>query len=157
MRPTRTSHSVDRHPNDSGASTLIEYVMISGVLMVLLCVIMLLLNFYFVQQPTDTMTYAAFTDIDNGVSTRMVDTYALAPERGDLISDYDIPDDILGHGYFVEVNGVSNAQEVTISRGAIISTVALAGIGASAHGQSGGNTSGAGVNAICYNSTGSCS
>ena len=62
--------------NDAGVAALVEYIMISAVLMVLIVIVILLVNANFMQKPADTITYSAFTDIGNGVSTRIVDTYA---------------------------------------------------------------------------------
>ena len=63
---------------DEGVSNLIEYVLISGILMVLLVVMMLMVNSTIMEGPVNTVSYAAFTDIGNGVSTRIVDVYLTA-------------------------------------------------------------------------------
>ena len=144
----------DRGCGDDGVSTLVEYVAVSGILMALFITMLLLVNTYFMQDPVNTLTYSAFTDIGNGVSTRIVDVYAIAPESGNITSNYDLPDDIAGQSYFVEVKTDASGQSVQISRNSIVSEVALAGIGASKHGASVGNTTGAGVNRISYDSSG---
>jgi hypothetical protein len=139
---------------DAGVATMIEYVMISGVIMTLFIVMLLLVNTYFMQGPVDTLTYSAFTDIGNGVSTRIVDVYAIAPDHGNITSAYDLPNDIAGESYGVTIKDDTTGQTVDISRNSIISTVAIAGVGASKHGSSMGNTTGAGVNRISYDSEG---
>ena len=144
----------NRALNESGVATMIEYVMISAVIMTLFVVMLLLVNSYFMEGPVDTLTYSDFTDIGNGVSTRIVDVYAIAPEQGNITSNYDLPDDIVGQSYFVRINGSASGQNVEISRNSIVSNIALAGVGASTHGQSTGNTTGAGVNRISYDSNG---
>jgi hypothetical protein len=58
---------------------MIEYIMISGVLMGLLVVMLLLVNTNIMENPANRLTYVAFTDIGNGVSTRVVDLYSIAP------------------------------------------------------------------------------
>jgi hypothetical protein len=133
---------------------MIEYVMISGILMALLIVMLLLTNTSFMEAPLTTITYTAFTDIGNGVSTRMVDVYMIEPETGNISSQFDIPDDIGGRGYFVEVLGDTSGQTISVSRDSILSTTELAGIGASAKGLAGGNTTGTGMNTIGYCSGG---
>ena len=151
MKRGRTDNS---EMNDSGVATLIEYVCISGTLVALFIVMLLLVHAYFMEGPVDTLTYSAFTDIGNGVSTRIVDVYAIAPDQGNITSNYDLPDDIAGQSYFIEITGAASGQNVAISRNSIVSDIALAGIGASTHGQSTGNTTGAGVNRISYDSNG---
>lgn len=146
------------HHNDqnteSAVANLIEYIMISGVTMGLLIVMLLLINTNIMEKPTNTIVYVSFTDIGNGISTRMVDVYAIAPVHGNITSSYDLPDDIVGQSYNVDIVGNSEGQTVAISRNSIISNVALAGVGASTHGQAGGSTTGSGVNMISYCSGG---
>jgi hypothetical protein len=141
---------------EAGVATLIEYIIISGVLMALFIVMLLLVNANFMEGPVNTLTYSAFTDISNGISTRIVDTYAIAPETGNITSKFDIPDDIAGRGYFVEIGNTINddptAQTVTVSRGSIVTNVAIAGIGSTR--RAGGNTTGSGMNRISYDSGG---
>ena len=143
-----------KRDQESGVATMIEYVSVSGILMCLFIVMLLLVNAYFMQGPLDTLTFSAFTDIGNGVSTRVVDVYAIAPDRGNISSNFDLPNDIGGQSYSVEIVGDSSGQTVDISRNSVITRVAIAGVGASRHGQSTGNTTGAGVNRISYDSGG---
>ena len=141
---------------EAGVATLIEYIIISGVLMALFIVMLLLVNANFMEGPANTLTYSAFTDISNGISTRIVDTYAIAPDTGNITSKFDIPDDIAGRGYFVEIGNTASddptAQTVTVSRDSIITNVAIAGIGSTR--RAGGNTTGSGINRISYDSGG---
>ena len=133
---------------------MIEYLMISGVIMGLFIVILLLVNTNIMEDPANRLVYVAFTDIGNGVSTRMVDVYAIAPNEGNMTTHFDIPDEIVGKGYFVEVGPGTNPvdQDIKVSRGYLESHVALAGVGATRG--IGGNTSGAGMNIISYDSGG---
>ncbi|MDD4137467.1 MAG: hypothetical protein PHT99_06180 [Methanoregula sp.] len=128
--------------------------MITGILMGLFVVITLLINANFMVGPANAITYSAFTDIGNGVSTRIVDVYALAPENGNISSDFNIPDEVAGRGYFVDVgnSGDASTQRVTISRDTVSTNIALAGIGSSL--RAGGNTTGMGMNRISYESGG---
>jgi hypothetical protein len=144
----------NRKPDDTGVATLIEYVMVTGVVMGLFVVMLLLVNANFMEGPVNTITYYAFTDIGNGVSTRIVDVYAIAPAEGNISSAFDLPDDIGGKTYTIEIVGDTGGQTVAISRDYIFSHTALAGVGASKHGQAGGNTTGSGINKISYDSRG---
>jgi hypothetical protein len=139
---------------ESGVATMIEYVMVSGVIMGLFIVMMLLVYSNFVESPMTTITYSAFTDIGNGLSTRIVDVYAIAPVSGNISSSFDLPDDIGGRVYTIEIKNDGSGQTVDISRDWIVSHVALAGIGASKYGAAGGNTTGAGVNRVSFDSEG---
>jgi hypothetical protein len=147
-------HSHKTRADDAGVATMIEYVMVSGILMGLFIVMLLLVHSNFVETPLTTITYSGFTDIGNGLSTRIVDVYAIAPENGNISSSFDLPDEIVGRSYSVEINGDETGQTVDISRDYIITHVAIAGVGASKHGKSGGSTTGAGVNRVSYDSEG---
>jgi hypothetical protein len=133
---------------------MIEYLMISGVLMVLLIVLLLLVYTNIMENPANRLAYVAFTDIGNGVSTRIVDIYAIAPRDGTITTKFDIPDDIAGKDYLVEIGpgAKPSDQDVMVSRGYLATHIALAGIGASRG--VGGNTTGRGMNIISYDSEG---
>jgi len=141
---------------DSSVAEMIEYVMITTIMMILFVIMLLLVNANFMEGPEDTLTYSAFTDIGNGVSTRMVDIYTIRPDNGNISTMYDLPDDIVGRDYFVEIgsSGDVSTQTVTISRGSIVTDVSLAGIASTAQGKAMGNTTGAGINKLSYDSKG---
>jgi hypothetical protein len=151
---TRTGRPCNYPDTESGVANLIEYIMISGVLMGLLIVMLLLVNTNIMEDPANRLAYVAFTDIGNGISTRIVDVYAIAPRDGTITTRFDIPDDVAGKDYIVEIGpGVDPVdQDVTVSRGTLETHVALAGVGAT-RGVA-GNTTGKGLNKISYNSSG---
>ncbi|HOI13684.1 MAG TPA: hypothetical protein PLG75_07485 [Methanoculleus sp.] len=141
--------------NEEGVTRLMEYVIVSGVLLVLMVVMMFTVNAVFMEGPADKLRYHAFVDIGNGVSTRIVDLYVIAPGNGTIATKFDIPDDVAGKGYFVDVGmtGASKAsQAILVQGGSIQSRVAIAGIGATKG--VAGNTTGAGWNMIQYDSKG---
>ena len=78
----------------------------------------------------ETLQYNAFTDIGNGVSTRIVDVYAIAPTTGNITSSFNLPDDVAGQNYFVDIyTGATAAdQGVMVYQGNIVSNISLAGI-----------------------------
>ena len=153
MRPMFT-HDPCQGSHESGVANLIEYIMISGILMGLFIVILLMVNAHFMVGPVNTLAYSAFTDIGNGVSTRIVDTYAIAPEHGNISSKFDIPDEVGGRGYFVDIGSTSDlsAQRVAVMRDSMVTNISIAGIGSSR--KAGGNTTSAGMNMIRYDSGG---
>jgi hypothetical protein len=138
--------------NSDGVTSLLEYIFISGTLLLLLVVLMFLVNAVFMEGPANTLCYHAYTDIGNGVSTRIVDLYIIAPYNGTINTTFDIPDDVANRDYFVEAKGTGSATMIKVSRGNIYSSISLAGIG-STRGVV-GNTTGHGWNRIIYNSGG---
>ena len=144
-------HCTDRK-DDAGVANLIEYVMISGILMFLMVVMMLMVNTTIMEGPVNQVSLSAFTDIANGVSTRIVDVYITAPYNGTISTSFDLPDDVADKAYFVEIGKTGTNQDVTVSRNYVYSKVSLAGIGATRGVK--GNTTGSGINRITYNSGG---
>ena len=122
--------------------------------MALFIVIVLLVNTNIMEGPANRVIYVSFTDIGNGVSTRIVDVYAIAPNEGDITTHFDIPDEIVGRGYVVDLGSNPNSadQDITVSRNYLNARIALAGIGVSKGVN--GSTTGAGMNIISYNSSG---
>jgi len=141
-------------------SGLIEYVIISGILMMLLVVTLFVVNTAFIVTPSDQLKYYAYTDIANGVSTRIVDLYEVtdspyAQGHTEMInSSFDIPDDVAGQNYDVDIGGTGFAgQDVVVSGGNTSISVGLGGVGSSLYGGASGNTTGAGMNEISYSSS----
>jgi len=155
----KTGHLSNRPHNDSAAANMIEYLMVSAVIMALFIVMLLLVNTNIMEDPANRLVYVAFTDIGNGVATRMIDVYAISPKDGTVFTRFDIPDDIAGKDYFVDVgtrqnkiNLALNDQYIRVSRGFLTTDIALSGIGATRNVS--GSTTGRGMNTICYNSSG---
>jgi hypothetical protein len=143
---------IDQVDHEEAVSHLIEYIIISGILILLIIITMPVVSNTLIEKPTDQLTSYAFTDIANGISTRIVDIYAIPYDYSysNIYSKFDIPDDVAGRGYYVEISpsGDGKSQNVTVSRGGLQSTVTLAGIGATR--RAGGNTTGQGINQISY-------
>jgi len=145
--------------NDSAASGMLEYIFISGVLMILMVITVLTLTSGIIERPVDQLSEYAFIDIGNGISTRIVDLYVIAPvtgiryfDQGNIETRFDIPDEAAGKEYFVTVSSETSGDQVVVSRGSIERRVPLAGIGTTLG--VGGSTTGHGLNTIIYNSSG---
>jgi hypothetical protein len=137
---------------DSAVSDLIEYFLISSMLMLLIIITILTMTPIAIYQPTDQLSEYAFIDIGNGVSTRIADVYVIAPEEGNIKTKFDIPDDIVGREYGVLIESGDSGDLVSVSHSNIRRIVPLAGIGETLGVE--GNTTGHGLNEILYNSTG---
>jgi hypothetical protein len=138
---------------EEGVSNLIEYLTITGTLVILIVIMMLSIQPVFIEGPVYQLRSNSFMDIGNGVSTRIVDLYVIAPDNGVITSKFDIPDDVAGRGYFVDIITRTEGKDVLIVSGDNIrDQISLAGIGATIG--VGGNTSSSGLNEIYYNSAG---
>ncbi len=108
---TRTGYHYKEWDAESGVANLIEYLMISAVIMALLMVMLLLVNTNIMENPANQIVYVEFTDIGNGISTRMVDVYAIAPKNGTMSTKFDIPNEIVGKDYAVNILGSQSGPE----------------------------------------------
>jgi hypothetical protein len=151
----RTGHHRD-YCHESGVANLLEYLMVSGVLMILFVVMLLLVNANIMVGPANTLSYYAFTDIGNGVSTRIVDVYSIAPQNGTITTNLDLPEDVGEQGYFVEIGPSENLndQNIEVWRDTVSSNISLAGIDLTQQGAAIGNTTSGGINTISYDSNG---
>jgi hypothetical protein len=144
-----------RLDREEGVSTLVEYLMITAILITLLIITMLVLNTVMMQEPSDRLNYYAFTDISNGVSTRIVDVYVVAPFPGSLSTKINLPEDVAGKSYYVDISSShldfnGTLDEVVVSKGSVNYHASLAGIGSSLGVE--GNTTGSGLNRIRFKS-----
>ncbi|MDD1664393.1 MAG: hypothetical protein LUQ32_03480 [Methanomicrobiales archaeon] len=149
------SFSPARRPDPSdGVTNLVEYITITGILLMLLVVVLFTVNSVFMQGPGDTLRYYAFTDIGNGMSVRIVDLYVIAPDSGTISTRFLLPRDVAGQDYFVRAKITPDGKDQTIivERGDINAEINIAGIGAT-KGVT-GNTTSSGWNIISYNSLG---
>ena len=133
---------------DEAVSTIIEYMNITAVLLVLMIVMVILVNAFVIEGPADTLKYHAFVDIGNGVSTRIVDMYVIAPENGQIVTTLDLPDDVASEGYLLKMDPSASGadQRILVSDGYTKSTIYIGGIGATR--AVAGNTTGTGLNRI---------
>jgi len=137
---------------EAGVTNLMEYISVTSILLILLVVVMFTVNAVFMEGPANTLRFHAFTDIGNGISVRIVDIYVIAPETGTMTSAFDIPDEVAGGDYYVEVEDSQQYQKILVESGDIKSRIDIAGIGAS-KGVTGRTTS-RGWNVISYDSAG---
>jgi hypothetical protein len=148
--------------SEEAVSHLLEYLIISGVLILLMIIMTLSIVPVFIAGPMNQLNYYAYNDIGNGVSTRIVDLYTIIPEQNtgsynsrfyyinvNISSKFDIPDEIAGRGYFVEVTkGATRNGSLIVSGDGPETQISLSGIGETIGVI--GRTSSGGLNEITY-------
>jgi hypothetical protein len=156
MKQPRSSTPAERPDPTDGVTNLVEYISITGILLLLLVVVLFTVNSVFMQGPGDTLRYYAFTDIGNGMSVRIVDLYVIAPDDGTISTRFILPRDVAGQDYLVSAStsatGLGEDQVIIVERGDVSARINIAGIGAT-KGVTGSTTS-SGWNIITYNSQG---
>jgi hypothetical protein len=152
MMRAQSRSTVKRPDPSDGVTNLVEYISITGILLLLLVVVLFTVNSVFMQGPGDTLRYYAFTDIGNGMSVRIVDLYVIAPVHGTISTRFLLPRDVAAQDYFVRADLSGPDQVIAVERGDVSSRINIAGIGAT-KGVT-GNTTSSGWNLITYNSEG---
>jgi hypothetical protein len=147
-----TTSTIDRPDKESGVSHMIEYTMITGIVILLFVIMVPMVTEAFIRGPTEQLTESAYTDIGNGVSTRIIDLYAIIPyyNTATITTKFDIPDDVAGRGYQVEIEGDPGEMIQISGDSGISATISLAGIGKTVFGRSEGSTTASGLNSIEY-------
>lgn len=145
---------MNREEDENAVTGLLEYVWVTGILLILFIFMIFLANSVFIEEPSNALKYHSYVDIGNGISARVVDLYLIAPGNGTIVSKFDIPDDVVGQDYFVELDKEKEgvAQRIIVTDYQLRSTISLSGIGATRAVT--GQTTGAGMNVITYNSSG---
>jgi len=109
--------------NSEAVSNLLANIMITSVLMILFVAVILTTNVVFIEGPSDNLKYHHYIDIGNGVSTRIVDLYIIAPkdEHGRRT------------GNMLNPVKTGTSQQIIVTDGSlssnVASNIAIAGIG----------------------------
>ena len=107
MNTDTTTSTTDLPDKESGVSHMIEYTIITGIVILLFVIMVPMVTEAFIRGPTEQLTESAYTDIGNGVSTRIIDLYAIIPyyNTATITTKFDIPDDVAGRDYWVSIEG----------------------------------------------------
>ena len=139
--------------SEDGITSLLEFVFATKILLILFILMIFVSHTVFIEQPANTLKWHSYVDIGNGISARIVDLYLVAPQNGTITSKFDIPDDVVGYDYFVQVDETNQIdQRIVVTDYRIKSDIAIAGISAT-RGVT-GSTTGRGINVITYDSGG---
>ncbi len=140
--------------SDEAVSTVVEYMNITGILVVMMIILTLLTNSAIIEGPSDNLKYHSFVDIGNGVSVRIVDLYVVSPGNGRIVTKFDLPEDVANDDYTVKMDpsATGAAQQIIVTDGNVKSLISISGIGATKAVT--GNTTGTGINRIIYDSSG---
>ncbi len=118
MKMDITNSTTDHPDKESGVSHMIEYTMITGVVILLFMIMVPMVTEGFIRGPTEQLTESAYTDIGNGVSTRIIDLYAIIPyyNEATITTKFDIPDDVAGRDYWSRLRVVRERRYPHIGR-----------------------------------------
>ena len=97
--------------DDEGLSPLMEYILTFVFASLIFSVIMFMSNGMFIEGPRKTVCTVQFADIGNDITTRIVDTYLIAPKEGNISTAFDMPMTVAGKWYMVDINSSPNGWD----------------------------------------------
>ena len=104
----------ERRANDRGLSAVIEYMISFVISFIVFIMILAMFDGMFIQGPTDAVSHIQFTDVGNTVTAKIVDTYLIAPETGNISTSFDMPDKVAGRDYTLEIRPGKNGWDKEI-------------------------------------------
>ncbi len=118
--------------NEEAVITAVEYIVITGILMVMLIITVLTVNHLFIEGPSDTLRYNSYLDTGERLSARIVDMEMLAPESGRIVTRLDIPREVAGKSFNVsfvpEIAGSGgNMRSIAVGDGHVTCFVSVIG------------------------------
>ena len=101
--------------DDSGATSTLEYILTFVMASIIFTLIVLNFNALFIDNPQTVVTRNQLADIGNDVSTKVIDTYLVAPGDGKVITYFDIPGTVAaGNTYEIEVVPSGDDRELHV-------------------------------------------
>ena len=119
-------------PCDSGVSAVLEYLITFVVAFIIFTMVVSMFDSMFIRGPTDAVSQVQFADLGNDVSAKLLDTYLIVPESGNVNTTFQMPDAVAGHSYKLKITGnIMGDEEVSVSStySSIDTVVTINGIG----------------------------
>lgn len=97
--------------DDGAVSAVIEYLITFTIAFIIFTMVASMFNGMFINGPTDVVSMIQFTDVGNDVSAKLLDTYLIAPETGNVSTTFEMPDSIAGHDYKLNIQTSTNGWD----------------------------------------------
>lgn len=124
--------SAESRPDERGLNAVMEYMVTFVIAFLVFIMILSMFDGMFIRGPTDTVSRIQFTDVGNDVTAKILDTYLLAPDTGNVSTSFEIPDSVAGRDYALDVRSSPNGwdKEVLVysQSTAVNATVTINGV-----------------------------
>lgn len=100
--------------DDSGVSSTLEFMLSFIVAAAIFTFFVINLN-SLISLPKGDVRTNQYIDVGNDVSTKIIDTYLVAPDNGDLSINFNIPQTIVGDSYTISVQNNLYDREVRVT------------------------------------------
>jgi hypothetical protein len=92
--------------DESGVTAMMEFILMFILAAAIFSIFVMNFNSIFMNQPKYVVASNQFVDIGNDVTTKIIDTYLIAPDNGTVLTFFDMPESIAGYTYAVNVKPV---------------------------------------------------
>jgi hypothetical protein len=117
---------------EKAVSLSVSYILLSGISLIFFTIILLASNDLLIKGPTNIVIEEQYSDIGNMISTKIMYMYLIAPENGNIETDYRIPSQIGRETYIINASAsVDEIIEVSSTESDKIISVTLNGIASS--------------------------
>ncbi len=103
--------STGRKADERAVSAIIEYMITFVFAFIIFIMVVAMFDDMFIRGPTDVVSRIQFTDVGNDVSAKLLDTYLIAPETGNVSTTFELPDSIASHDYKLSIRPSSNGWD----------------------------------------------
>jgi hypothetical protein len=101
--------------DERGVTAMMEFILMFVLAAAIFSIFIMNFNAVFLNQPKYVVATNQFVDIGNDVTTKIIDTYLIAPDDGMVQTYFDIPETVAGYTYDVDVKPVGvDDREVQI-------------------------------------------
>ncbi|AFC99008.1 hypothetical protein Mtc_0237 [Methanocella conradii HZ254] len=101
--------------DESGVTPLVDYIITFIIASILFMIMLAMASTIFIDGPQRTVSRIQFTDIGNDLTTKIVDTYLIYPQSGEISTTFDIPMTVAGKDYRVDINrSITNPEDKEI-------------------------------------------
>lgn len=107
--------SMHRGLDERGAVSIVQYILTFIMASFIFTLIILNFDSLFISGPQYIVARNQLADIGNDVSTKVIDTYLVAPDDGMVVTYFDIPSRLAaGYPYEIEVIRSGDDRELTV-------------------------------------------
>jgi Flp pilus assembly pilin Flp len=97
--------------DETGVTPMVEYIITFIIASILFMLMLAIASTIFIDGPQRTVSRIQFTDIGNDLTTKIVDTYLVYPQSGEISTTFDMPMTVAGKDYWVDINRSINNPE----------------------------------------------
>ncbi len=110
--------------DEKGVSATVEYILTFVIASGIFTLLVLNFNSLFIESPQYIVTRNQMADIGNDVSTKVIDTYLVAPDEGSITTYFDIPTTVAaGYTYDIsveEITGKDPSMEERVGKDRVV-------------------------------------